>query len=310
MKLSWENLIQSAATGEIAALERLDARGLFPAPQESAVEFAQRLALLNAATVAFETELTAAGKLEPVSGITLDSSAAVKAADMDGARRLTARLYSFENAWTPGFYINERFGWFWGGCSLSDAASGLNIFIIRKNFMRRERWGIYSRTELGAHEMCHAARAALNDARLEEYFAYQTSTSGLRRYLGSCFVGRFDALIFLGGLLLLLAVQILMFIRGENWPLWPWVLLAAIGPVGLLLRNQLTRNRVRQAKKKLTLFGVKAVDSVLFRCIFPEVREIAALRDAAAWHKYVADKVKPDLRWRIMVRRFNLGEGE
>jgi len=219
---------------------------------------------------------------------------------------VTDRLYEVRPDWVPGFFVNESFGFLWGGCSLSDSESGLNLFIIRKNFRKRRRWLVYDRVELLAHELCHAARQALDDWRFEEYFAYRTAKAPLRRWFGNCFVRKFDAWLFLLPILLLPVVQV---VRGWYWtalPIWPFWILAALYPLFLAGRNLTAQRLAARARRKLTARNVPSPDAVLFRLTAAEIRELAEAEDTMA---VLNDFMAKDLRGVVLARRLAAGPG-
>ena len=72
--------------------------------------------------------------------------------------------------YVPGFYLFEKVGLLWGGCSIYDDETEMKVFLLRPAFKNKKRFLIYDRTELIAHELCHCARQVLHDHAIEEFF--------------------------------------------------------------------------------------------------------------------------------------------
>ncbi len=288
-----DRMISAVRAGDMEALAKLDAHGLPPAPDEDAEHFASRLERLQAAREHLYCELKSRNVVEPAPGIRLTADAAIPNSILQDAWDLVQALYDVKPDWAPGFFANESFGFLWGGCALSDPESGLDLFIIRKNFRKKRRWLVYDRRELLAHELCHTAHQALNEWQFEEYFAYRTADARLRRWFGNCFVRKYDAWGFLGPVLLLPLAQILRLADILHWPMGFFWGLAAVYPIYLSVRNMATQNRARRARRELRRRGVGHPDAVLFRMTAREIGELAAGRMPTG----------NDLRWRLLERR-------
>ena len=138
---------------------------------------------------------------------------------------------------------------------------------------------------------------------MDEFFAYQTSPSKLRRYIGNCFIRQSDALFFMFPAVLLLAAQVVQsFLLPRLW-IWPfWI--AALGyPAWLLLRNQLGRNRLFRAERNLENFGAGEARKILFRATAEERRELAALKTREDFAGFL-EKHGEELRWQVTLYRF------
>ena len=187
-------------------LAALDDSGLFPGPRETAEEFRERLLYQQQAFAELDRELAERGEAEAFEGVVVRADCRIPDEIVEEAAECTRSLYGFSGRHVPGFFLSQGVGPLWGGCAIGDTESGLTVFLIRSSFRARRRWFVYDRRELLAHELCHAARQCLGDLPLEGYFAYQTSPSRLRRYLGNCFIREYDAIWFvIPALLLLLA---------------------------------------------------------------------------------------------------------
>jgi len=146
----------------------------------------------------------------------------------------------------------------------------------------------------------------LGARRFEELFAYMSSPSRLRRYLGNCFQNSHDAVLFVLPVFVLLIAQLLQtFVFGERLPVWPFWVLAFSYPVFLLIRNHLAHVTFRRARLNLENADYKDALAILFRCTDAEIEELACKGEGRAlleqWFKC---KAESELRWRVVVHRF------
>ncbi len=288
-------VLKKVAAGDEAVLCELDKHGLLPLPGEAAPVFAERLTRLAGALDELSKELKNQKNFEVVPGIKISNSNSIPAAIKEEALAVTQKLYDVRPDWVPGFFANESFGFLWGGCSLNDPESGLALFIIRKAFKKQRRWLMYDRCELLAHEMTHAAHQAFDEWQFEEYFAYRTAKSPLRKIFGGCFICKYDSLGFLLPILLLPVVQFLNIFGITDLPMWIFWVLAGVYPVFLVCRTLKINAAAAKARNFLQSLKIRNVDAVLFRM---SVKEIAQL----------AKKVVPtgdDLRWKLLTKRLN-----
>jgi len=131
--------IQQAGAGDLDALCELDARGLIPAPGECAQTYGVRLEKLRNDLAEMEKELaeTAQVKIEELKFPAADRIPADLFAE---AHAQTEQLFAFSADWVPGFYVNPRFSWLFGGCAYSYHPDLFTVFIIRRSFATRAKW--------------------------------------------------------------------------------------------------------------------------------------------------------------------------
>ena len=197
--------------------------------------------------------------------------------------------------WVPGFFADESFGLLWGGCALSDMESNLVLFIIRKVFRKKRRFLVYDRQELMAHELTHAAHQSINEIKYEEYFAYRTASSPLRKFFGCCFIRQYDALGFLLPVLLLPVAQALNIFTALQMPMIIFWILAAVYPLFLTVRTLQINSAAARAEKFLRSMKIRNPAGILFRMTVSEI-------------KMLARKQMPhgsDLRWQLLNERIN-----
>lgn len=296
--------INAVRSGDTAVLAALDSAGLLPAVGETPEVFADRLLHLQNAYA----DLTAAfvsGKIpETLNEVPINLAEQIPVEIMEEAAEQTRSLFGFSINWVPGFFLSKGLGLFWGGCTISDE-QGVSVFIVRKSFSKSKRWFIYDRRELLAHELCHVARFPLEDNAYEEHFAYMTSQSRFRKYIGNCFQTEYDAFFFLIPILLLLAFQIGISFFAWPIPILPFWGIAALWPGFLLVRNARSRKTYFQAKKALEQAGVNRTEAVLFRCTASELHSLAKLVHLPDQvHRFARTNAERDLRWKIILTRF------
>ncbi|WP_288558384.1 hypothetical protein [uncultured Victivallis sp.] len=291
---------------ELARGAELDGAGFLPRRGESAEQFFRRVETILGIHREFEAELAAAGEVG-VYGLQLRSQDRIPDEIIGEAEEVTDRLYSFRTRHVPGFFLSRDVGLLWGGCMICDPDHPLSVFLIRGAFRKRQRWLFYNRRELLAHELCHSMRQSLEEITLEEYFAYQTSPSRLRRYLGNCFIREYDAIWFVIPALLLLLAQVAQSFWLPGLPVWPFWPVALAYPAFLLIRNGISRRLVKRAAKKLAAFGVEKPSAVLFRLDRGEIRRIGAMERPGEFEQYAAERKESDFRWAILYARFLTG---
>lgn len=291
---------------ELARGVELDGAGFLPRRGESAEQFFRRVETILGIHREFEAELAAAGEVG-VYGLQLRSQDRIPDEIIGEAEEVTDRLYSFRTRHVPGFFLSRDVGLLWGGCMICDPDHPLSVFLIRGAFRKRQRWLFYNRRELLAHELCHSMRQSLEEITLEEYFAYQTSPSRLRRYLGNCFIREYDAIWFVIPALLLLLAQVAQSFWLPGLPVWPFWPVALAYPAFLLIRNGISRRLVKRAAKKLAAFGVEKPSAVLFRLDRGEIRRIGAMERPGEFEQYAAERKESDFRWAILCARFLTG---
>lgn len=294
---------QLPETADPVLLSEWDEAGYPPGPGESLEQYRARLTAKKECMDALNAELAEKGEATVFQTLKVWEKERIPSGILEEAAEVTSPLYGFSFNSFPGFFLSENVGLLWGGCLVTDTESPMGIFFIRASFRNKKRFFIYRRQELMAHELCHAARHELSDWDMDEFFAYQTSPSRLRRYLGNCFIRQMDAVLFMLPALLLLGAQAAQSFWLPSMPVWPfWA--AAVGyPLWLLIRNQLGRNRLFRAEKRLSGFGIPEPRKVLFRCTAEERKEIGKLKNADDFQLFLKKK-EEDLRWKVIRYRF------
>lgn len=302
-----DDILQRASAGDLAALVELDARGLLMGANETAEAYAARLRELREHYGVMEAALAEEGRYE-IEGVAVDAHARIPSELFGRARAVTRDMYGFDADWVPGFFVDMTFGWFFGGCAFHFFPDFFTLFIIRRSFAERERWLIYNRDELLAHEMCHVARVALDSTVFEEVFAYQTATTGFRRSVGSVFRSPLDSYMLLGVTAILLAAQVLrLFVFPSLWiaPFWGLVL-----AVGVFLGWRQWRCRGAFSRALANLAGRAGSDAMAacYRCTDEEIVRLGQLTDSGELSEWLDYRCRTSTRWRVIEARF-LGGG-
>ncbi len=298
--------LERAAAGDLEALAALDARGLFLGPDETPEAFADRLRGLAENSRELDAEL-ATKKMVELGGLKLPAADRIPPELFSAACRQTEELFAFAIDWVPGFYVTPAFGWLFAGCAYSFAPQFFSMFIISKKFASREKWLIYSRRELLAHELCHVARGALASPAYEELFAYKTAGTGFRRELGGVFHRAADSFMVLGSVLALLACEVArVFVSGiaKGWTFGLWgVVVATLAFLGG--RQMFYKRRLAGAVKLLRDWpaGDRA-GAVVFRCTDREILELGSLTCQDGLAAWLAKRTQDNWRWRVIARRF------
>ncbi len=299
----YSDLLENLTAERLDLLAELDAAGFFAEPGETFEDYHARLKRVHEKYRAISEELETEAEFAPFDDLKFSKDDLIGDEVMAEAAEITYALYAFKIDWVLGFFLSSNLGLLWGGCAISVPEEDFSLFLIRKSFRSAKKWFIYRRDELLSHELCHIARAPLNDYRFEEHFAYQTSFSRLRRYMGNCFIYRYDALGFIMPVMLLLFIQIMITLEVVRLPIWPFWLVAGLYPIWLFIRNQLSRNMIHKAQSKLAKICALPA-AVLFRCSATEIDQFAKVADDSIG-KLWQEKVEHELRWQVIDYRFN-----
>ena len=303
---SEENL-QQAANGSIDILAAYDASGLLLGADETAADFAKRIRLFQTNVQKMEDNLRKDGKYD-AEGIVVTPDDRIPTTLFKKIAEHTKQLYRFEIDWVPGFFIDPSFSLLFGGCAFCSYPDFFTMFIIRRSFKTQEKWLIYNRDELLAHELCHVARIALLSEEFEETFAYQTSASSFRKLIGGIFRKQTDSFLFLGVTFVLLFAQILRTQWLQTMPIWPFWSLVGLVFAWLLIRHAFHCRRLSVAQRHIAeLFGKENALPVLFRCTDDELHRFAAT-EPQPLKSWIAEQTS--LRWQVIRKRFPLRGAE
>ncbi len=311
--LSPESL-EAAARGDIDVLCDLDSRGLLIGPDETLEDYVRRLRALQDNIAELDRELTEHDEVRLLD-IPLTRDDAIPIATFAEALDQTSALYDFRIDWIPGFFTNTRMGILFAGCAMYSYEDFFAIFVIRKAFKTKDRWIIYSRTELIAHELCHIAHIGFRTVNFEEIFAYQTSESRFRRLFGGLLRTTADTYLLLGAVAFLLASQIINVVTRPpmEWQSFPMPLVFAI-TIGvaawIAVRYLIVAGRFRRARRRLdAACRTGSVLPILFRCSEDEITQLSRLQDGGQIMDWVQSRTEASPRWQIIWRKYFNVEG-
>ncbi|MBT7303591.1 MAG: hypothetical protein HN849_28945 [Victivallales bacterium] len=298
-----EELLQRAETGDLEALAELDRQGLLIGADESLEDYGKRLRCLQANIAKMDAELAGTGRYE-VEDLAVEQSQRIPPEIFAEPRQLTQQLFGFQIDWVPGFFINPRGAILFGGCAYFFYPDFFALFIIRRAFATAERWLIYRRSELLAHELCHIARLGLDSVEHEETFAYRTSTSSFRRLLGGIFRSQWDSYSFLGSAFAILAGRLLQILRFPSLIQWPFWLPLIICLLFQGSRHTLSMRRLARARQALLPTFADQTNAALFRSTDTEIAQLAAHASPAQTQAWLDERRGASCRWRVSCHRF------
>ncbi|OGV39414.1 MAG: hypothetical protein A2020_09310 [Lentisphaerae bacterium GWF2_45_14] len=297
--------------GDEAQLAALDSAGLIPAPGEGPEEFRSRLLEMEERYRSVEKQLQEKGEFDLCGEFILKKEDRIGADILSEAAGQTSALYGFSIDWVPGFFLTGETIPLWGGCAVFLPSEKITLFMIRASFRENKRWFIYSRDELLSHELCHVARMPVGDRIFDEFFAYRTAKSAFRRYAGSCFRGKWDSILFILPVFVLLIARILETFFSLPVPMLPFWVLAGLYPGFLFCRNYLARHHYFKAKRNLEKTGITEAQSILFRCTSFEIIEISRAGADNKIREFVEKRLaEGELRWKVIDYRFIRTVGE
>lgn len=313
MKSINDEVLSAVRAGDLDTLVELDQQGLLIGPDESLDAYANRLQTLTKNIHKLQEELHRHGRIEFLNTV-LDAKDAIPLPIFRASQGTNRSLYDFEIDWVPGFYANYRMGFLFAGCAFYSYDDFFAVFIIRKAYKKRERWLIYKRSELMAHELCHIAHIGFHATNFEELFAYQTSESSFRRMFGGMLRTTTDTYLLLGSVLLLLIAQSVNVFTREP-PLWhtfPMPLFFGLTFLSILficLRYRHYWKRFQRARKQLApVFGADRALPVLFRCSEAEIRAIAGMKNADGLRDWLKSKPETSVRWMVILAKYAIQE--
>ena len=75
-------------------------------------------------------------------------------------------------------------------------------------------------------------------------------------------------------------------------------------PIYLLIRNQISLNLVKRARKALIRCGVAEPFAVMFRCTREELKTLAGFTSSDELRAFAAERGEKEVRWQIISERF------
>lgn len=247
----------------------LNAEGLIPGPGESLEAFQARAA---ASKEFFQTE-----------------KGALPAHHWQWADEQLKALFDFSPRWCAASLSSK------GLAPWQAAATWIDVKRVYMVRIRPSRWVSWfvDRSEVLAHEAAHAARAAFDETKYEEFFAFLTSSSKWRRILGPLFrkpgeAALFAALFGISAITEMLELFLEVRLFSSLW------LFAALGfSIAWSFRLFRARMQIERAARRLLHFlkDPAMVRPVLFRMTDREIEQLAGK---------MPFEPGSDLRWKLI----------
>lgn len=275
-------------------------QGLIPAPQESQEDFIRRAEFCLNLKEELSTHLDVVPPF---------IDAACSKEILNDAAIITEPLYGIAPSWVPVSFSNQQLKPWHGGCAwifqLSENSPLASFLQLRTTFSTQNRLlGIYERSELIAHELSHVGRMAYQEPIFEEFFAYQSSDSWLRRRCGPIIQTPQESLFFILLLALVLIANLalptnmsgsaLFWLWGIN--MTPFLLVFAA-----LARLTLRQRQLTLARKNLykLLLNETKTQHLLYRLTDGEIRLFAKLPPDRI-RAFIAEQAINSFRWQFL----------
>ncbi len=290
-----------------------DDNGLLIGPDELIEDYVKRLRILSNNITEFNKESGSKNTIELLN-TRFGKESIIPGKMFDNANDRIKTLYDITIDWVPGFFSNHKMGLLFAGYAIYSFDDFFAVFIIRAAFRDKEKWLIYSRTELIAHELCHIAHIGFNVNDYEEFFAYQTSPCLFRRLIGGALRTPTDTYMILGAVGLMFSAQMIniCFRSPLEWHTFPMPLVSAL-TVSILLfiagRYCYSLYLMNKANRNLTkLFDKQNVMPILFRCSTAELKKIVQLNTVESMKDWMYDKKECEFRWQLILRKYRQKE--
>jgi hypothetical protein len=241
----------------------LNKRGLIPGPEETDQEFFARVHAENPSQPDLLTQ-----------------------EEWQETHALTQELFDFSADWVKAFYSKKSLP-FWQG-----AATWLStppLIQLHPYFKKGTFFKIYNRKEVLAHEAVHAMRTPLQSSAFEEFFAYKTSSSSWRRWLGPIFRTSLEGTLFIS----LLAISMIASFFFAPLLFVPWLALS-LGIFRLKNSHKLLlkcENKLKNLVSNPVFLLVRLTDQEIKRFFKSSPNEIK---------NFIHSEKEHSLRWKML----------
>lgn len=220
---------------------------------------------------------------------------------------LTENLYGIQPQWVPLFFGNYQLSPWHGGCAwifqLNDQTPTTAFLQLRATFKHSSTFlKIYHRRELIAHELAHVGRMMYDEPQFEEFFAYASSPSRWRRWLGPIVQSSKESLYFILLLGLVIMTDFALFSLGPKMTViaW-WIRLLPIAAIALGLGRLAYRHHIlkRCLKTLEDLFAPLQAKHLLYRLRDHEIKQFSQF-SAAKIEEFIKDSAQHEFRWKFL----------
>ena len=275
----------------IAQWKKWNEQGFIPGAEETEQAFISRIQFCEQLQDQFKQEMIVSSSLS------------------QEAFYLTKELYGIAPKWVPLYFSNRQLAPWHGGCAciFQQEKNGLTgaFLQLRAHFHSSPTYlGCYHRKELMAHEMAHIGRMMYEDSQFEEFFAYQSSLSPWRRWLGPLIQSSRESLFFIAILgLACLANLLLFFTTSEtSMNLLRVVTFFPFLVVIYGLKRLFTLHRLyKRCFARLQTFcpSLELARHLLYRLRDSEIRQFARFSPAAI-QQWIEKESQRSFRWRFL----------
>lgn len=221
--------------------------------------------------------------------------------------QITDNLYGIKPSWIPIIVSDVELSPWHGGCAwffTHNECPGVILQLSSRFNKKGNLCHLYSSEEICAHEITHAGRIMEEQDDFEEIFAYQTSPSSFRKWLGPIIQSSHEVYIFLTLLLLTLSADVSVLLFPDFQTLSLWTTVTKIFPVlyGLWLFFRLMYKKKIWARalenlKKLPLNG--PATHLHYRLTSSEIQAFSRMTPEQIL-AYMQDQKKHSFRWKFL----------
>ncbi len=276
-------------------------KGIIPGPEETEEEYLKRADYCLSLKERLQMEL---GKEIPFTGDEFAPSSC-----LEGALKKTAELYGIAPSWVPVFFADHQLAPWQGGCAwifqVTESSPKAALIQLRKAFRNSNRYlRLYDREELLAHELAHAGRLSFSEPKFEEFFAYMSSSSPFRRFLGPIIKSSFESLLFVMLLVLVLVLDISA-IALQNESVYQIVWYSKLVPAAFIaaaaIRLLRRFHQLRKTRLKLEALACRPDDAsaILYRLTDREIAAFGGMETKDILD-YIAEQDSCSLRWKVI----------
>lgn len=274
-------------------------QGFIPGPNESEIAFQERIAFCRNLEKNLEQQVGA--------DLPFEVSDRQSKEILEGVLPLTQKLYGIQPHWVSLFFSNYQLAPWHGGCAwifqLNEQTPTAAFLQLRAHFRNSSNFlGIYQRRELIAHELAHVGRMLYEEPEFEEIFAYQSSSSRWRRWLGPIVQSSRESFFFIIILGLVILTDFALLSLGPKMAalVW-WVKILPIAMIVLALGRLIYRYQTfnRCLRKLEGLYSPSDARHLLYRLRDSEIKELSRL-SLEKIQEFIDQEALQSFRWQFL----------
>lgn len=279
----------------------LNIQGFIPGPAEDEESFSKRVCLCKKL---FKDPPLFFAEKDCLPPFKLEDK--IKSPDREWTKASLLNCFGFSASYFSAYFSDEKLKIFQGAATWLIDVDGVSIPILqlRKKLKKGAFFKIYELEDILAHELAHFARAGFDDPKFEEFFAYFTSSSVIRKLFGPIAVKSTEIALFLFFLIVTLASQYLgVFFNYKIFDIlflvfcYLSIKIVCLGIVRLGYRRW-TFNKCY--KKLFSIFGKKEkAMAVMFRLTDKEIK-LFSKSNVEEIRNYAKEQKEKSLRWKVI----------